>query len=345
MATAQNVHNRRIFAFGVGADVNAPLLDRISSENRGVSTYVLPGETVEAKVAQVFRRLAGPVLADTKVEVLSADGKPDPGRIFDILPARLPDLYDGDPLVVLGRYKEDRPMILRISGNFLGRPASFTQRFEMDRKSSRNAFVPRLWASRKIGGLVDELRQMGADRPASTAAAGDARFQELVGEILRLSKQFGIMTEYTAFLATEGTDLTKADAVMAQASSAFRERAMQTRTGLGAVNQSLNNNVQVSQTVLNNSNAFYTADMKLAAINTIQQVNDLTFFLKSGRWIDSRLYARGAQAVPRRTIRLGTPEFSQFAAEMAAEGRGSFASLKGDAVVLFHGEPVLIQSK
>jgi Ca-activated chloride channel family protein len=101
IATAQNTHNRRVFAFGVGADVNAPLLDKISSENRGVSTYILPGEAAEVKVAEVFRRLRGPVLADPRIEVVGINGNPEPGRIVDVLPARLPDLYDRDQLVVL----------------------------------------------------------------------------------------------------------------------------------------------------------------------------------------------------------------------------------------------------
>ena len=350
VAIAQNIHNRRVFAFGVGADVNAPLLDRISSENRGVSTYVLPGDNLEVKVGELFHRLRGPVLADPKMEILDANGRPEPGRVLDVLPARLPDLYDGDQLVVLGRYNEDRPMTIRISGNFLGRPASFTNKFDMDRKTSRNAFVPRLWASRKIGLLVDELRQMGADdakgaRMLSSAASADPKTKELVGEVLRLSTEFGIMTEYTAFLATEGCDLTKQDAVMAQAASAFRDRAMQTRTGLGAVNQSLNSNVQMSQTVLNNSNSFLTADMKQTAINTIQQASDLTFFLKDGKWIDSRLYRTGRKIEPVRTVAVGTPEFLTLAAELASQGRGGFASMKGDVLVLVHGHPVLIKSR
>jgi hypothetical protein len=242
-------------------------------------------------------------------------------------------------------------MTIRISGNFLGRTATFTQRFEMNRKTNRNSFVSRLWASRKIGLLGDELRQMGAEgamNPASRSAAqmpADPRVKELVGEIVRLSKQFGIMTEYTAFLAREGCDLTQSDAVIAQAASAFRDRAMQTRTGPTAVNQSLNSNVQMSQVVLNNRNAFYTADMTQTAIDTVQQANDLTFFLKAGRWTDTRLYSKSGRVQPSRTIVKGTPEFLAFAEQMAAEGRGGIASLKGDVVVLFRGEPVLVQSK
>ncbi|MBI4903402.1 MAG: VWA domain-containing protein [Acidobacteria bacterium] len=350
-ATSVNARHRRVFAFGVGVDVNALLLDKISSENRGTSTYILPGESVETKVAQVFQRLTGPVLAAPRIEAITAGGAPDPGRLVDLLPARLPDLYEDGQLLILGRYNQDRPLTIRISGNFLGRPQSFTQTFQMDRKTTRNSFVSRLWASRKIGVMVDELRQMGGDAPSirSLSAAHplvhNPRVRELTAEILRLSTQYGIMTEYTAFLATEGCDLTKPDAVLSQAASDFQQRAMQTRSGLAAVNQSINNNVQMSQTTLNNRNSYYTAEMNQAAVNTIQQASDLTFFLKDGKWVDSRLYAQARKIEPARTIKVGTPDFRAFASEMTAQGRSGFASLKGDAIVLFHGQPVLIQSK
>jgi hypothetical protein len=84
--------------------------------------------------------------------------------------------------------------------------------------------------------------------------------------------------------------------------------------------------------------------MQQQAILTVQQANDLTFFRKEGRWIDSRLYAKGKKVDPVRTVTSGTPEYWSFVQEMASQGRAGFASLKGDAIVLFHGEPILIKS-
>jgi Ca-activated chloride channel family protein len=59
-----NTHKRRIFCFGVGNDVNVPLLDRIAESTRATTVYVQPEEDVEAKVARTFARLHGPVLAE-----------------------------------------------------------------------------------------------------------------------------------------------------------------------------------------------------------------------------------------------------------------------------------------
>src|SRR5262249_37330236 len=95
-----NPHARRVFCFGVGNDVNVPLPDRIADTTRGTTTYVLPEEDVEAKVGRTFARLRGPVLAEPGLACEGASR-----RIADVLPRRLPDLYAGDQLVVLGRYR------------------------------------------------------------------------------------------------------------------------------------------------------------------------------------------------------------------------------------------------
>ncbi|HUV39761.1 MAG TPA: VIT and VWA domain-containing protein, partial [Planctomycetota bacterium] len=204
VAIKANPYNRRIFTFGVGLDVNTPLLDRIAQETRATATYVLSKEDVEVKVAGVFKRLAGPVLADAKLEVRGADG----GALAvttDVMPARIPDLFEGDQLVLLGKYLGDAPRLTFIlSGNYLGRERTFRFRFTTENATTRNAFVPRLWASRRIAVLVDAIRALGADagdKPATVDAKPDPRLKELVDEIVRLSKEFGILTEYTAFLA------------------------------------------------------------------------------------------------------------------------------------------------
>jgi len=69
-----NPHNRRVFTFGVGVDVNAPLLEKIAAESLAKAEFVLPKEDVEAKIGKVFKRLTGPVLADVKLEILEKGG-------------------------------------------------------------------------------------------------------------------------------------------------------------------------------------------------------------------------------------------------------------------------------
>ena len=120
LAKEANPHKRRIFTFGVGVDVNSPLLENLAFQSRGTSTFVLPDEDIEVKIARVFERLAGPALANPTLKVLDENGKPAHGRVSDMLPVLLPDLFHGDQLVLLGRYTDNKPVKFQLSGNYFG---------------------------------------------------------------------------------------------------------------------------------------------------------------------------------------------------------------------------------
>lgn len=202
-----NKAERRIFTFGVGYDVNAPLLTGIAKNTRATSTFVLPEENVEVKVGQVYRRLSGPVLASPKLSAVVTDGGDVVTRpIREVQPSSLPDQFEGDQMVILGQYLDGTAKKLVVEGNFLGKQRSFEFAFDAARSTTKNAFVPRLWASRKIASLIEEIRQSNADAGGSglpTVGAPDAAKKELIDEIVRLSTKWGILTEYTAFLAVE----------------------------------------------------------------------------------------------------------------------------------------------
>lgn len=164
---AANTHKRRIFTFGVGFDVNAPLLTSIANATRATTTFVFPNENVEAKVSQVFRRLSGPILADPELATLDAGGAVTTRAVRELLPAELNDLFEGDQIVLLGQYQDDDPLHFRLSGNYLGAQRTFDLKFDLDKATTRNAFVPRLWASRKIARLIEVISEAGADNVAS----------------------------------------------------------------------------------------------------------------------------------------------------------------------------------
>jgi len=349
MVLKGNQHNRRIFTFGVGVDVNTPLLEKIAFETRATSTFVLPSEDVEAKVGQVFKRLSGPVLADGQLRVLNANGTAATARVRDMFPPRLPDLFDGDQLVLLGQYVGSAPLTFEISGNFLGQSRRFRFGFSLDGASTRNAFVPRLWASRKIAMLIDAIRQLGADTPAtlgaaSAAAANDPRLRELVDEVVRLSTEFGILTEYTAFLAREGTDLSSREFVREQAARNFRARAIHTRSGLASVNQTINNSRQKQQEVLNPRNLFLDEQMNTVQVTTVQQVADRAFYRRGQRWVDSRVVNRGKTLTPDRTIEFGSQAFWDLVKRLVREQRAGCVALAGDVTLMVDGQVVLIKS-
>jgi Ca-activated chloride channel family protein len=344
LARKGNAHERRIFTFGVGVDVNTPLLEKIAYESRATTTFILPSEDVEVKVADVFRRLRGPVLADPELAVGEVEGR---RRGRELIPSRIPDVFDGDQVVVLGQYVGEGPLDFVLRGNYRGAQRVFRFRLTTDHATTRNGFVPRLWASRKIGLLVDAIREQGGaggivSREAKVNLSGVNR--ELVDEIVRLSTEFGILTEYTAFLAQQGTDLSQKDKVLACTEDLLQNRAINTRSGLASVNQDLNNQIQKAISCVNPRNEFYDAAMNKVATTTVQQVCDLAFYKRGDRWIDSRIVSSPADVKPDRVIIFGSEEFHDLAARLAREGRQGSISLRGDILMVIDGRRVLIKA-
>ncbi|QEL18414.1 VIT domain-containing protein [Limnoglobus roseus] len=172
----------RIFTFGVGDDVNAAMLDQLADATRGVSTYVRPSEDIEAKVSSLYAKISHPVMTNVK---LSASGV----RLHEVYPVQLPDLFHGSQLVVIGRFSGSGPATVRLSG-MIGRESKelveeFT--FPGTRTSDDKEFVEHLWARRKVGYILDQIRANGEKK-------------ELVDEVTQLAKKYGIATPYTSYL-------------------------------------------------------------------------------------------------------------------------------------------------
>jgi Ca-activated chloride channel homolog len=348
MVAAANAAGRRIFTFGVGEDVNVPLLDRISDTTRATSTYVLPGEDVELKVAKVYQELYGPVLADLELEVVGEDGELDTRLVRELLPERLPDLFEGDHLVLLGQYREERPLRFRLSGNFLGEQRSFAFEFGLEHASTKNAFVPRLWAARRIAFLADQIRQAGAAITANPQAAGgaglfqDPRYRELSEEILRLSTRFGILSEYTSFLATEGTDLGSWGGLVAACNVGLNDLAVLNRFGESAVQQGRNFNDRKVQSKVDYGNAFWVGNETKTSFSSVQQICDRAFFKQGERWIDSNLIEAQTALQPTVTYAFGSEEHATLLEQLVREGRQGLLSLDGEILIQVGDQNVLV---
>ena len=343
-----NPHGRRVFTFGVGHDVNAPLLDRIAELSRASTTYVLPTEDIEVKVARLFKKLEGPVLESPELIAREAEGAPDTRRMRELQPARLPDFFAQDQLVVLGQYRGNEPMRLELCGRRAGKTHRYALSFDLTRATTRNAFVPRLWATRQIAALIDQVRQSGAGAVGLPQRAGttfaDPRLRELSNEILRLSTEFGVLSEYTAFLATEGQDLSDWKALTAACQDSLDGRAVRTRSGIAAFNQGCNLRNALEQRYLAPRNAYFDEQMNRVETSAVQQVCDRAFFRRGERWIDGGLIVRG-NLTPDLTIRLGTPEHTKLLERLEAQGRQGTLSLQGETLLEIEGKNVLITTK
>jgi Ca-activated chloride channel family protein len=193
-----NTFGARLFSFGVGYDVNSRLLDRLSGGHRGQSVYVRPNENIERAVAGLYNKIGSPALTDIAVR-FDFDIPTPPGSAGPVsrtYPRNLNDLYHGDQLVYVGRYKTGGTAKIVMSGKMseTGKEYIAAASFVEKSMDETNAFVERLWAQRRIGEIIDELDLRGAN-------------EELVTELVQLSLRHGILTPYTSFLADETTAL------------------------------------------------------------------------------------------------------------------------------------------
>jgi Ca-activated chloride channel family protein len=219
-AVDANAASARIFAFGVGYDVNATLLDKLMRETNGDSAYIKPGENLEAKISAYYTKIQSPVLSSVAIDYGAI-------TVREALPAKLPDLFKGGRIVVAGRYDGHGPATVTLKGTSQGQPRQFRYDLAFDEKTQGTArsFVAQLWATRRVGDLIDQVQLYGAKK-------------ELVEEIVRLSTRFGIITEYTAFLVDETSDPRNQEQAVERTEKNLKR--LGDETGRAGVGQSMN---------------------------------------------------------------------------------------------------------
>jgi hypothetical protein len=190
---------------------------------------------------------------------------------------------------------------------------------------------------------------VNASRSGSVASVGsgvagvDPKLKELVDEIVRLSTEYGVLTEYTAFLATDGTDFSQRDAINEQARQSLVNNVQATRSGMDGVTQMANVSTQRTQSSVNRSNTFLTQNMQRVEITNVQQITDRTFFRRNNRWVDANVLA-SEQTKPDQTIEFGTPEFYKLVDQLVREGRQGILALSGEMLIAIDGKTVLIKA-
>ncbi len=175
-----------VFAMGIGHEVNTRLLDTLAGENRGFVEYVTPGEDLALAATSFHRRISHPVMTDLRLDMGDT-------HAYDIYPRELPDLYAGSQLIVMGRCAGAGQDPVLLTGRAGDQVQLLTTLAGSPGESAAGPFIPRLWASRKVGSLLDEIRR-------------DGESPERVSEVVDLSARYGIMTPYTSFLSTEEED-------------------------------------------------------------------------------------------------------------------------------------------
>lgn len=295
-ARAARVSGMRLFTFGVGYDVNTALLDKLAAENGGVADYVEPKEDLEVKVSNFFAKVNYPVLTDLKLDMAGV-------QTDLVYPRSLPDLFRGSQLILIGRYRNpiDLDFVrLQLGGSANGASKNFfynNLRFPM--REDANDFLPRLWATRRVGWLMEQVRTNGEQ-------------QELRDEIVDLGTRYGIVTPYTSYLALEpnvtARDVTSLPlnnrgnfgagrATNAPSPSPAKAADARAITGATAVQQS--KRAREQQEVMRVGGESVSSAIKTAG--------GKTFYLREGVWTDSD-FKPGA-GLPETVVKFGSDEY------------------------------------
>lgn len=311
---------RRLFTFGVGAELNAALVERLAVEGRGTAHFVRPDESVERVVSLVASRLVDPVVTDLRV---SAEGDV---RLTKLHPGQPLDLFAGQDLVLLTRVRGSGRARLVFEGTSHGRAVRWTHDVRIPERERGNPFVARLWATQRVGWLSAERRRGGGNR-------------ELDDEIRTLGERFGIPTEFTSYFVKEPGMVVARDVAAGgrlASPSAMRLDAVVT-TGMGAASPAASFEAAKTASAQRSAVSLAEADATLARMGAAERrVGDRVFRLENGRWIDSR------DAASRRVVRVKAYSAAWFAlADALPELREAFAL--GERV-LVTGRAVIVES-
>lgn len=317
----------RLFTFGVGYDVNTTLLDKLAAENGGVADYVEPKEDLEVKVSNFFTKVNYPVLTDLQIDMGGA-------KTDLTYPRSIPDVFRGSQVTLIGRYSNPSSLdsvSLRLTGKSSAQSRSYTyDKLSFPLRTDANEYLPRLWATRRVGWLMEQVRTNGEQK-------------ELTDEIVDLGTRYGIVTPYTSYLALEDgavsrlTRITPAPSVGGVSSERFRgvrpakskdsppnaPPNVSVTTGVDAIQLSRQSRASQELQTLGNE----------ARNEAVRRAGGKTFYLVDDVWTDSE-FKREA-GLPETVVKFGSEEY--FALLKQHPKLGTYFSLAERVVVVFEG--------
>ena len=175
----------RLFTVGIGAAPNTYFMRKAAETGRGTFTYVGAPSEVEPKMGELFAKLESPVLSGIEVDF-------GQGARLEAWPQKIPDLYLGEPLMVVAR-TDGLPKDVVVTGSMAGKP--YRVSFEVP-WPVQGAGVHKLWARRKVESLTDAMR---------TGKGG------LEAEIVAVALEHHIVSELTSLVAVDVTPVRKGE--------------------------------------------------------------------------------------------------------------------------------------
>jgi Ca-activated chloride channel family protein len=325
-----NTSHMRIFTFGVGDDLNTHFLDKLTEATRAARTYVGEKQDLEVPISSFFEKIKSPVLVNPSLTF-------GPGvKAFQMYPRDLPDLFKGAQLTVFGRYSGSGDAVT-LTGTVNGKRVTMPYTARFASRNDGNDVIAPLWAAQRIGYLLDQIRLHGQEK-------------ELVDEVTRLARRYGVITPYTSYLIVEderrlprseqtlnedaGARMKKEYDAMGQTSGAPSVQASKDVEAL----KNARNQAQVAQGAARMNYRDDAGRTQNLAAQT-KNVAGRAVYQQGDKWIDSRAQSMSQQNV--RRIRFASEEYFALlhtraaAAPFLALGRNVRFALGDEVVEVF----------
>lgn len=227
IARAGRQSGLRVFPFGVGYDVNGGLLSGVAEATRGRAEIFRPGGEIESRLTGFLKRTSAPVLVDLEVTVPSA---------YDVFPRPLTDVYRGEQLAVVGRYRGGGQGEVALHATAGAKRVELREKFEFRAEPGGARAARDIFARAKLDflerqrrlrvGLADAAYYAALDRGAYSTA------DEIVGEIISVSLEHQVQSAYTSFLVLLPEDRHRIDPRDAVALKQALQRVREVRATL-----------------------------------------------------------------------------------------------------------------
>jgi Ca-activated chloride channel family protein len=321
VSEANGIQEARLHVFGVGYDVNTHLLDHLAADNGGTVTYVQPGENLEAVLTDFYHHIAHPVLTKVEVEFEGMEAS-------DLYPRTVPDLFQGSSLLLTGRYRATANTVtVRVRGQAGEETRQYVYHFDLAQTGGHD-FVPRLWATRRVGELLDQVRV-------------DGESQALVDEIRELGLGYGLITPYTTFIIEAQTKGAASAANMAlygnqtELNRASGQTTIQARVQNQAYQQATQANQASGANVLNyDQRSLAQVASQNVDLSLLQEKSNLLNEPITDEWIARNIHVD-------RTVTFGSEEYFALADDPATR---PFLQSGRNVVFAYQGEIVAVQA-
>jgi Ca-activated chloride channel family protein len=182
-------HDYRLFIFIIGNSANSPLLDALAKNSGGFSMNISSSDDIEGRLIQTKAKVLHECLYDAELTVHG-------GSVKDLIHPDLRNLYMGQQLVLFGKYASPGEVTVEIKGKIGTETKRWTCKAILPEKDTRNPEIERLWALSAIDESMEKIRLAGEDQSGS-----------LVRKVTDLGTSYSLVTDYTAMVVVDESEM------------------------------------------------------------------------------------------------------------------------------------------